>query len=324
MSDIPLEQQLEQEKRARQQAEQIAEQKALALREAEQEIQHLIKLLEELTRAKAAELAKARCQAQEASQATSTFVANMSHELRTPLNTIIGYSSILQEEARDLGRDDFILDLQMIESAGKNLQAVISDILALTKIASGRMDLDVDTFDITKVIEEVVMTVQLMVNKNNNTLKLDYDDDIGLMRADMNKVRQILFNMLGNAAKFTEQGTITLTVERQSLILNNPSPQIMDNGHQPVDYIIFRVTDNGIGISPKQRERLFGAFTQADGSTTRKYGGTGLGLTICQHFCQMMGGKITVESEFGQGSAFTVYLPAEMAEVQTDHQLEGG
>jgi signal transduction histidine kinase len=324
MSDIPLEQQLEQEKRARQQAEQIAEQKALALREAEQEIQHLIKLLEELTRAKAAELAKARCQAQEASQATSTFVANMSHELRTPLNAIIGYSSILQEEARDLGRDDFILDLQMIESAGKNLQAVISDILALTKIASGQMNLDVDTFDITKVIEEVVMTVQLMVNKNNNTLKLDYDDDIGLMRADMNKVRQILFNMLGNAAKFTEQGTITLTVERQSLILNNPSPQIVDNGHQPVDYIIFRVTDNGIGISPKQRERLFGAFTQADGSTTRKYGGTGLGLTICQHFCQMMGGKITVESEFGQGTTFTVYLPAEMAEVQTDHQVEGG
>jgi signal transduction histidine kinase len=315
MSDIPLEQQLEQEKRARQQAEKIAEQKTLALSEAEQEIQHLTRLLEELTRAKAAELTKARHQALEATQATSTFVANMSHELRTPLNAIIGYSGILQEEARDLGRDDFILDLQMIESAGKHLQAVVSDILALTKISSGQMDLDVDTFNVTKMIEEVVMTVQLMVNKNNNTLELDYDDDIGLMRADRTKVRQILFNMLGNAAKFTEQGTITLAVERQPLILNNPSPRMVNNGHQPVDYIIFRVTDTGIGISPKQRERLFGAFTQGDGSTTRKYGGTGLGLTICQHFCQMLGGKITVESEFGHGSTFTVYLPAEMTEI---------
>jgi signal transduction histidine kinase len=315
MSDIPLEQQLKQEKRARQQAEKIAEEKTLALSEAEQEIQHLTRLLEELTRVKSAELTKARRQAQEASQATSTFVANMSHELRAPLNAIIGYSSILQDEARDLGRDDFVLDLQMIESAGKHLQAVISDILALSKIVSGQMDLDVDIFDITKVIEEVVMTVQLMVNKNSNTLKLDYDDDIGPMRADMNKVRQILFNMLGNAAKFTEHGTITLAVERQPLVINNPSPKIANNGRQPIDHIVFRVTDTGIGISAKQKERLFGAFTQADGSTTRKYGGAGLGLTICQHFCQMMGGKITVESEVGQGSTFTVYLPAEIAEI---------
>ena len=312
MSDIPLEQQLKQEKCARQQAEKIAEEKTLALSEAEQEIQHLTRLLEELTRVKSVELTKARRQAQEASQATSTFVANMSHELRAPLNAIIGYSSILQEEARDLGRDDFVLDLQMIESAGKHLQAVISDILALSKIVSGQMDLDVDTFDITKVIEEVVMTVQLMVNKNSNALKLDYDDDIGPMRADMNKVRQILFNILGNAAKFTEQGTITLTVERQPLVINNLSPKIANNGRQPIDHIVFRVMDTGIGISPEQKERLFGAFTQADGSTTRKYGGAGLGLTICRHYCQMMGGEITVESEAGQGSTFTIYLPAEM------------
>jgi signal transduction histidine kinase len=315
MSDMPLEQQLKQEKRARQQAEKIAEEKTLALSEAEQEIQHLTRLLEELTRVKSVELTKARRQAQEASQATSTFVANMSHELRAPLNAIIGYSSILQEEARDLGRDDFVLDLQMIESAGKHLQAVISDILALSKIVSGQMDLDVDTFDITKVIEEVVMTVQLMVNKNSNTLKLDYDDDIGPMRADMNKVRQILFNILGNAAKFTQQGTITLAVERQPLVINNPSPKIANNGCQPIDQIVFRVTDTGIGISPKQKESLFGAFTQADGSTTRRYGGAGLGLTICRHFCQMMGGEITVESEVGQGSTFTIYLPAEMTAI---------
>jgi signal transduction histidine kinase len=315
MSDMPLEQQLKQEKRARQQAEKIAEEKTLALSEAEQEIQHLTRLLEELTRVKSVELTKARRQAQEASQATSTFVANMSHELRAPLNAIIGYSSILQEEARDLGRDDFVLDLQMIESAGKHLQAVISDILALSKIVSGQMDLDVDTFDITKVIEEVVMTVQLMVNKNSNTLKLDYDDDIGPMRADMNKVRQILFNILGNAAKFTQQGTITLVVERQPLVINNPSPKIANNGCQPIDQIVFRVTDTGIGISPKQKESLFGAFTQADGSTTRRYGGAGLGLTICRHFCQMMGGEITVESEVGQGSTFTIYLPAEMTAI---------
>jgi signal transduction histidine kinase len=309
MSDT-LKQQLKQEKQARQQAEKIAEQKMLALQQAEQEILQLTKRLEDLTETHTIRLAEANRLALEAGLATSTFVANMSHELRTPLNAIIGYSGILQDEARDLGRDDFILDLQMIESAGKHLQAVLSDILALTKIEAGQMDLDVDIFDIAKLIEEVVMMVQLMVNKSGNTLKLDFDDDIGAMQTDMNKVQQLLFNLLSNAAKFTEGGTITLNVERRS------------NNQQSPDEIMFRVTDTGIGMAPEQMELLFKAFTQADDSTTRKYGGTGLGLTICQHFCGMMGGKMNVESEVGQGSTFTVFLPAKIAEVGTDKKKD--
>jgi signal transduction histidine kinase len=308
MSDT-LKQQLRQEKLARQQVEKIAEQKTVALQQAEQEIHQLTKRLEELADVHTTKLAEANRLALEASLATSTFVANMSHELRTPLNAIIGYSGILQDEARDLGRDDFVLDLQMIESAGKHLRAVLSDILALTKIESGQMDLDVDTFDIVKLIEEVAMTVQLMVNKSGNTLKLDFDDDIGMMQTDMNKVQQLLFNLLSNAAKFTESGTITLNVERRS------------NSQQSPDEIIFRVTDTGIGMAPAQMEMLFKAFTQADDSTTRRYGGIGLGLTICQHFCRMMGGKITVKSEVGQGSTFTVFLPAEMAEAETNQTI---
>ncbi|MFC1975311.1 sensor histidine kinase [Chloroflexota bacterium] len=300
MTDTILKQQLEQEKQARRQAEMMAEQKTLALRQAEQEIHQLTKRLEELAETQTAKLAEAHRLALEASLATSTFVANMSHELRTPLNAIIGYSGILQDEVRDMGRDDFILDLQMIESAGKHLQAVLSDILALTKIEAGQMDLDVDTFDIIKLIEEVARTIQLMVNKSGNTLKLDFDDNIGMMQADMNKVQQVLFNLLSNAAKFTEGGTITLSVERCS------------NDQQPADEIIFRVTDTGIGMAPEQMDILFQAFIQADDSTTRRYGGSGLGLTICQHFCRMMGGKMTVESEVGQGSTFIVYLPAKV------------
>jgi signal transduction histidine kinase len=305
MDDGLIQQELDYERQVREQAERIVVEKTRALREAEQEIERLTKRVKELTETQTLRLSEAWQQAMAASQATSTFVANMSHELRTPLNAIIGYSSILQDEARSLGRDDFIIDLQMIESAGKHLQAVLSDILALTKIESGQMDFDVDTFDIAKMIEDVVMTVQLAINKNGNVLELDYNDDIGLMQSDRNKIQQMLFNLLSNAAKFTEQGTITLVVERRL-----PATAVSNDGRQPAEEIMFRVSDTGIGIAPEQVEGLFHEFAQADGSTTRRYGGTGLGLTICHYFCRMMQGQITVESEVGRGSTFTVFLPA--------------
>jgi len=291
MTEAEFQHQLAQERQARRQAEQSAAEKSREIHQLTQQ------------------LAEAREQALEASRATSTFLANMSHELRTPLNAIIGYSDILEEEAQQLDRDDFIFDLHLIKSAGKHLQAVISDILALTKIESGQMDLDLDTFDLVKLVQEVMTTVQLMVNQNGNTLEVNCDDTIGVMQADMSKVQQILFNLLGNAAKFTQQGHITLTVERRPLVMPALYPPQAD---PPPEEIVLRVTDTGIGITPDQAQYLFKAFTQADGSTTRRYGGAGLGLTICQHFCRMMGGHLTVESVLGQGSIFTVYLPAQV------------
>lgn len=302
MKRLTLQQQLQHEQAARRQVEALAAERSAALERANRQIEALTQQLETRTAEHAAELALVRRQTLDAGQATSIFLANMSHELRTPLNAIIGYSGILQDEARDLGRDDFVLDLQMIESAGKHLQAVLSDILALTKMESGQMDLDIDTFSIPKLIEEVVLMAQLMVNQNGNTLQLNYDDDVGVMRADETKVRQMLFNLLTNAAKFTEHGTITLTVERHA------------KTNAPTEIVVFQVADTGIGIPPEKVELMFNAFTQADNSTTRKYGGAGLGLTICQNFCRMMDGRLSVESRFGEGSTFTVTLPAEITE----------
>ena len=294
MDEIKQQDLLAQERQARQQAERLAVEKTQALAQAQAQIQQLTARLEALSQKHAAEPAQ---QATGAGRATQIFLANMSHELRTPLNAIIGYSDILEEEAKALGHDDFLVDLNLIKSAGKHLQAVIGDILALTKIESGQMDLDLDTFDVSKIVQEAAMMVQLLVNKNGNTLEVNCNGNVGEMQADPAKVQQILFNLLSNAAKFTEHGRITLTAER--------SPTI------PAE-ITFTVTDTGIGIMPPQMERLFTAFAQADDSTTRKYGGLGLGLTICRHFCQMMGGKITVESEFGRGAVFTVRLPAQV------------
>ncbi len=237
------------------------------------------------------ELERVAQAAEAANRAKSIFLANMSHELRTPLNAIIGYSEILKEEAEDLGYVEVNSDLDKIRSAGHHLLNLINDILDISKIEAGRMDLYIEFFDIPLLIDEVVNTIQPLVEKNKNTLKVVYEP-IGRMEADITKVRQVLLNLLSNAAKFTENGTITLraTVEDDS-------------------YIVLTVSDTGIGIATEQLETIFEAFTQADVSTTRKYGGTGLGLAIGQRFCQMMGGKITVKSECGVGSEFTVILP---------------
>jgi signal transduction histidine kinase len=241
-----------------------------------------------------------------ASQHKSDFLARTSHELRTPLNAIIGYSEMLQEEAADLGQVAFVPDLQKINAAGKHLLALINDILDLSKIEAGKMDLYAESFGVTDLVRDVSAIVQPLVEKNANNLVVDCADDIGTMHADLTKVRQTLFNLLSNAAKFTEQGTITLSVARQAGRRQRPG----DGGE---DWLTFVVRDTGIGMTPDQMSRLFEAFSQADVSTTRKYGGTGLGLAISRRFCQMMGGDITVESEPGRGSTFTVRLPADVS-----------
>ena len=257
---------------------------------------HLQDLVDEQT----ADLRALKEEAEQTSHAKSDFLAKMSHELRTPLNAIIGYSEMLQEEAEDLGQKEFVPDLQKICGAGKHLLELINDILDLSKIEAGKMDLFLEDFDIAPMVQDVAGTISPLVEKNGNTLEVQSVDSPGAMHADLTKVRQALFNLLSNACKFTEQGTITLGVTRE-----------MVDG---ADWVRFRVSDSGIGMTPEQMRKLFQAFSQADSSTTRKYGGTGLGLAISQKFCQMMGGDITVESTLGQGSTFSISLPAKVVD----------
>jgi signal transduction histidine kinase/DNA-binding response OmpR family regulator len=272
--------------------------------------------VEERTR----ELAKALGQLEVASQHKSAFLSNMSHELRTPLNAILGYSEMLQEEAEDLGQEDFIPDLQKIQAAGKHLLGLINNILDLSKIEAGKMDLYLEPFSVGQVVSDVTAIVKPLVEKNGNTLRVDCPDDVGDMTADLTKVRQALFNLLSNASKFTENGTISLVVRRGPLAAagtNGASPNgagMDGHGGDSADWISLAVSDTGIGMTPEQVGKLFRAFTQADASTTRKYGGTGLGLAISRQFCQLMGGDVTVESEYGAGTTFTIVLPAEVVE----------
>jgi two-component system, NtrC family, sensor kinase len=241
-----------------------------------------------------------------ASRHKSEFLANMSHELRTPLNAIIGYSELLQEEAEDLGQQELIPDLEKIHAAGQHLLGLINDILDLSKIEAGKMELYLEAFDVPALLREVRAIVAPLIEKNGNTLLVDCPDEAGQMRADLTKVRQALFNLLSNAAKFTERGTIEVTVRREA------------------EWLTFAVRDSGIGMTPEQAGRLFQAFTQADASTTRRFGGTGLGLTISRHFCQLMGGDIVVESAPGVGSTFTIRLPAEVAPTPNPAPAGGG
>ena len=243
------------------------------------------------------EASKAKDTAESANRTKSAFLANMSHELRTPMNAIIGYSEMLMEEATDLGQDAFIADLQKIHSSGKNLLCLINDILDLSKIESGKMTIYCETIDLSTMIRDVADGVQPLVQKNRNRLEIEIQPGLGEIHSDLTKIRQTLFNLLSNASKFTEDGTIRLSVASGE-----------ENGTKKLK---LTVTDSGIGISPEQMERLFEAFTQADESTTRKYGGTGLGLTISREFCRMLGGDITAESVVGKGSTFTVTLPFE-------------
>jgi signal transduction histidine kinase/CheY-like chemotaxis protein len=240
---------------------------------------------------------RAQDAAEQANRAKSSFLANMSHELRTPMNAIIGYCEMLLEVAEEAGHTAYLPDLEKILAAGKHLLSVISSILDLSKIEAGKMELYVEEFEVATVINEIKNTVEPLLDKNANQLKVECPDGLPRMRADLTKLRQVLFNLLSNGSKFTDHGTITLTVNAEEV--------------DGTDWMTFRVKDTGIGMSQKQIGKVFEAFTQADNSTTRKYGGTGLGLTITRKFCQMMGGDIEVESVQGAGSTFTIHLPAE-------------
>jgi PAS domain S-box-containing protein len=266
----------------------------------------LVLAMEDVTERRRVEeaVAKAKEASEAANKTKSLFLANMSHELRTPLNAIVGYSEMLQEEAVERKLDSFVSDLDKIHAAGRQLLGLINDILDLSKIEAGKMDLYLESFDLNDLITEVASTIQPMVTKNANELKIESAVDLGRMHADQVKVRQALFNLLSNAAKFTHEGFITLKADRQQ----------MDG----TEWIVFGVTDTGIGLTEDKVLRLFQDFTQADASTTRKFGGTGLGLALTRRFCQMMGGDVTVRSAPGEGSTFTIKVPSIVRDLPVD------
>ncbi len=236
-----------------------------------------------------------------ASQHKSAFLANMSHELRTPLNAIIGYSEMLQEDAADEGADSLVPDLKKVNAAGKHLLELINSILDLSKIEAGRMELQLEEFSVSGMVDDIRGVIQPLAEQNGNRLEMNCDASIGTMRGDLTKVRQVLFNLLSNACKFTEKGTVRLAVARE--------------GTERDAWLSFVVSDTGIGLTPEQLGRLFQEFSQADAATTRKYGGTGLGLALSRRLCRLMGGDVTVTSEAGRGSSFTVRLPADVARI---------
>jgi PAS domain S-box-containing protein len=281
--------------------------------------------VEDITERKQAESAMHRAleAAESANRAKSTFLANMSHELRTPLNAIIGYSEMLKEEAQESEEIELAGDLEKIRSAGKHLLSLIDDILDISKIEAGRMELYLETFDIPSLIDSAAATALPLVEKNGNTIEIRCPESLQTMHGDMTKVRQVLLNLLSNAAKFTKNGKISIGVETitdEQLRMKNQqeASQILISNSE---FLSFRIADTGIGMTPEQLQRVFQPFTQADASTTRQYGGTGLGLAISQRFCQMMGGSIEAASNLGTGSTFTVLLPSKIKQPEVEQKV---
>ena len=277
---------------------------ALSSDNAEEQVEKLVLVLRDIAERKEHELAlqRARDEAIEASRAKSSFLANMSHELRTPLNAIIGYSEMMLEELEfqnspHSGRElfqHFVPDLGRIRKAGKHLLAIINDILDLSKIEAGKMTIHAEIFDVRELLDDIIGTVRPLAQKNENQMELLIDEDLRFMTSDLTKIRQILFNLLSNACKFTSNGTVRLRATSEQ------------------DQLLFSVEDTGIGMSQDQLEKIFDAFVQADSSTTRQFGGTGLGLTITRHFCQLLGGELDVVSVSGEGTTFTVRVAADL------------
>jgi signal transduction histidine kinase len=237
-------------------------------------------------------LQRHKLELESASRAKTRFVADLSHELRTPLNAIVLYSELVMEVAEDMGAAQLIPDLKKILTAGQHLATLVDGILDFSKVEAGKIQLHFETFRVEDVVRSACDVVRPAFDKNHNELKVDVSDNCGVMYSDIMRVRQSLFNLLSNAAKFTERGTVELCVRR-----DEPD-------------MIFSVRDSGIGMTAEQVQNLFQPFTQADSSTTRKYGGTGLGLALTQRFCELLGGSIKVESEAGKGTTFTMRLPA--------------
>jgi PAS domain S-box-containing protein len=255
-------------------------------------------------RAAAAEVEAARDAAEAANRAKSQFIANMSHELRTPLSAVIGYSEMVAEEVEDLGHPDLVRDMGKIQSSARHLLNLINDVLDLSKIEAGRMTVSRERFAVSAMLGEVTEAAGALMAKKRNTLQQELAPGLGEMLSDDLKIRQCLLNLLGNAAKFTEDGTITLRAHRED--------------REGAAWLVFAVADTGIGMSEEQVGRLFQRFSQADESTTRQFGGTGLGLAITRAFCRKLGGDVAVDSIEGEGTTFTISLPAELPEDTQD------